>query len=313
MIKELNNLGKAILRTIIYYDIFDYPLTVVELWQWLWKYKCKLSELVFCLENSEILKRYMETKNGFYFLKGKKELLNIRKIRRDYSINKWKIALKAVKLLRTIPFLRTIMLCNSIAYFNAQENSDIDFFIIVKDKYLWLTRFLITLVLHIFKMRRHGNRINNRICLSFYITDDNLNLENLTYERDIHFYYWLFHFVPIFDVQTYKFFLKKNKWLQNYIPRVQAWETIDNWRVDDNFFTKNYRKFWEKILDSFLGKFLNLILKKIQLFKMSKNKFSKSPEDNTDVVIRDNILKFHEEDNRKKIRKIFLERIIKYE
>jgi len=46
---------------------------------------------------------------------------------------------------------------------------------------------------------------------------------------------------------------------------------------------------------------------------MSKNKFSKSQENNTDVVIRDNILKFHEEDNRKKIRKTFLERIIKYE
>ena len=225
----MNSLDKAILETIIYYDLFDYPLTAVELWQWLWKYKCKLSELVFCLEKSEFLNRHIETKNGFYFLKGRKNLLSIRKIRRDYSIQKWKKALRAVSFLRFIPFLKGVILCNSIAHFNAKEDSDIDLFIIVKDKYLWLTRFLITISLHILKMRRHGDKINNRICLSFYITDNNLDLEELAYKGDVHFYYWLLHFVPIFDVEIYKEFLNKNKWLQKYIPRAKAWETIDNW------------------------------------------------------------------------------------
>jgi hypothetical protein len=309
----MDSLEKSTLETIVYYDIFNYPLTVVELWQWLWKYKGKLSELVFCLENSENLKKYIETKNGFYFLKGKKGLLEIRKARRDYSIQKWTIALRAVKFLRTIPFVQGVMLCNSIAYFNAEENSDIDLFIIIKDKYLWLARFLITITLHILKTRRHGHKINNRICLSFYVTDDNLDLENLAYENDIHFYYWLLHFVPVFNTGIYKEFLNRNKWLQKYIPRAKAWETIDNWKIKDNLFTKYYRKFWEIVLNNFLGKFLNFLLKKIQLFKMSKNKSSKARENNTDVVIRDNILKFHEEDNRKEIRKIFLERINKYE
>ncbi len=308
----MNNLEKAILDTIIYYDIFDYPLTVVELWQWLWKYKCKLPELIFCLENSNELERYIETRNGFYFLKGKKILLDTRKIRRDYSINKWKIGLRAAKFLRTIPFIKTIVLCNSIAYFNAEKDSDIDFFIIVKDKYLWLTRFLITVSLHFLKVRRHGNKVNNRVCLSFYITSNNLSLEKLAYQEDIHFYYWLLHFVPIFDTGIYKTFFKENDWLKEYLPQAEAWETIDNWIAKDSFFTRNFRIFLEKILDNFLGMFLNLFLKKIQLFKMSKNKFSKSKENNTDVVISDSVLKFHEEDNRKKIKEIFYKRVSNY-
>ena len=45
---------------------------------------------------------------------------------------------------------------------------------------------------------------------------------------------------------------------------------------------------------------------------MSKNKFSKVQEKNTNVVIKDDILKFHEEDNRKRIKEIFLERISNY-
>ena len=259
------------------------------------------------------MKKYIETKNGFYFLKGQKDLLNTRKIRRDYNIKKWKKALRVVKFLRFIPFVQGIMLCNSIAYFNAEEDSDIDLFIIIKDKYLWLTRFLITITLHILRMRRHGNKINNRICLSFYITDNNLSLEELAYENDIHFYYWLLHFIPIFNRGIYKEFLNGNKWLQKYIPQAKAWETIDNWKTEDNIFTKAYRNSEEKLLDNPFGKLLNLILKKIQLFKMSKNKFSKAQEDNTDVLIKDNILKFHEEDNRKEIRRIFLEKINRYE
>jgi predicted nucleotidyltransferase len=313
MSERLNSLEEAILKTIVYYDIFNYPLSAVELWQWLWKYKCKLSELVFCLENNEVLKRQIETKNGFYFLKGRKDLLNTRKIRRDYSVSKWKIALRAVKSLRTIPFVQTIILCNSIAYFNAEETSDIDFFIIIKDRYLWLTRFLITITLHFLKIRRHGNKINDRICLSFYITDSPLNLEDLAYKKDVHFYYWLLHFVPIFDNGTYKYFLEENKWLKEYIPRAKNWDVVDNWKIEDNIFTKFYRNFWERVLNNSLGNFLNLILKRIQLFKMSKNKFSQAQKDNTNVVIKDTILKFHEEDNRKKIRDLFYDKVSKYD
>jgi hypothetical protein len=313
MSKEMNSLEKSILETMVYYDLFDYPLTSVELWQWLWKYDCKLVELTFCLGESDFLRKYIETRNGFYFLKGRKELLDIRKKKRIYSVNKWKRGLKAAKLLRTVPFVKTIILCNSIAYFNAEKDSDIDFFIIVKSGYLWLARFFITAILHFSKIRRHANKINNRICLSFYVTDNNLSLEDLAYKNDIHFYYWLLHFVPIFDTETYKLFSKENSWIKKYIPKANTWGTIDNWKVEDNFFTKFYRKFWERILDNFLGKFVNSIFKKLQLFKMSKNKFSKAQEENTNVVIGDNILKFHEEDNRKYIRDLFNEKISKYD
>jgi hypothetical protein len=290
----MDNLEKAVIKTIIYYDIFDYPLTVVELWQWLWKYKCKLSELVFCLENGEDLRRQIETKNGFYFLKGRKDLLNTRKTRRDYSVNKWKIALKATKFLRTIPFIKTIMLCNSIAYFNAEKDSDIDFFIIVKEKYLWLTRFLITSTLHILRLRRHGNKINNRICLSFYITDNNLDLEKLYNKNNMYLHAWIKDLVPIFDRDTYANLWVANNWIKNYIPNIVPIEIINNWIVKDNNLTVFIRNFQETILDNIFGISLNFIFKKIQLMKMSLNKKSRRQEKNDCVIINDQILKFHE-------------------
>lgn len=309
MLKKLNNIEKAIFRTIVYYDIFDYPLTIMEIWQWLFKYKCKLSDIVFCLNNSENLKRYLETRNGFYFLKGRKELLITRKLRRDYSVDKWRKVLKGVKFLRFIPFIKMIALCNSIGHFNIKENGDIDLFIVIKDKYLWLTRFLITVCTQLLGIRRHGKKIKDRLCLSFYITDKQLGLEGLTYKNDIYFYYWLIHLIPVFDNGVYKKFFKANNWVKEYIPQVVEWEPVNNWIIKDTKFSKFIRVFKEKLFNNFFGRFLNLALKKIQLFKMSKNKHSKAQEDNTDVVISDGVLKFHETDTRKYYKNIFFKKI----
>ncbi len=312
MLKELNNIEKAILETIIYYDLFDYPLTANEIWKGLFKYKTDLFSVVNCLEKGKDLKKYIETRNGFYFLKTRKEILNIRKKRRDYSIKKWKKALKAVRIIRFIPFVRAVFLCNSIPYFNAEEDSDIDFFIIIKDKYIWFSRFWITILLHILKMRRHGKKIKDRICLSFYISTSNLDLKNLTYERDIHFYYWLADFVLIFDRNYANNFYQANQWLKEFLPQFSPSKIVDNWIIKENKLSIFVSGTKELFFDNCLGKFFNLVFKKIQLFKIYHNKNSRLKENNTDVIVKDNILKFHEKDSRKEIRDLFYKKISSY-
>ncbi len=309
MIEGLNNLERAVLRTIIYYDLFDYPLTANEIWKGLFKYQTDLFLVINCLAKSENLKKYLETRDGFYFLKARKEILNIRKKRRDYSIKKWTKALKAVKIIRFVPFLRAVFLCNSIPYFNAPEDSDIDFFIIIKSGYLWFSRFFITLLLHLTGIRRHGRKIKDRICLSFYISTDNLDLKNLSYEQDIHFYYWLANFALIFDRNGAENFFQANLWLKEFLPQFFPQQIIDNWMIKENKLSFLASRTKEFFLDNFFGKFLNLVLKKIQLFKIKQNKNSRLQENNTDVLVQDNILKFHEEDNRKEVRDLFYKKL----
>lgn len=294
MLNSLNNLEKTILRTIIYYDLFDYPLTANEIYKGLFKYKANLFSVVNCLEKSENLKKYIETRNGFYFLKTRKEIIDIRKKRRDYSVKKWEKALKAVKIIRFVPFLRAVFLCNSIPYFNAEKDSDIDFFIIIKDKYIWFSRFWITILLHIFKMRRHNKKIKDRICLSFYVTDKSLNLKNFYDQDNTYLYHWIDDLSSIFDDGIYHDFLIANRWIKNYIPNGAIKKIIDNLVVKDNCFSKFFREFQEIVLNNIFGRFLNLMLKKIQLAKISSNKNSRMNEENDCVVVNDCMLKFHE-------------------
>lgn len=306
MFKNLQKLEEAIIRTIFYYDIFDYPLTSFELWMWLLDYKCSLCDIEQCLSNNTNLLRYIETKDGFYFIKGRKDIIKIRKEHRDFSILKWKKALKVVNKIKFLPFIKMVALCNSIGYFNLNKESDIDLFIIVKDKYIWLSRFLITLIVQLSGTRRHGKKIEDRICLSFYITDNNLNIQNLQYENDIYFYYWTMHLMPIFGYSTYIDFMKNNLWLKDRILNFEKNDIVDSFVVLDSKFSKNFRILLEKILNNFLGLFLNKILKSLQLMKMSSKR--SIAHDEKDVIISDNILKFHENDRRKYYRDIFIKK-----
>ncbi len=49
-----------------------------------------------------------------------------------------------------------VALCNSRAMGEADENSDIDLFIIAKKKNLWTTRFVVTFIAALFGVRRRN-------------------------------------------------------------------------------------------------------------------------------------------------------------
>lgn len=284
-------------------------MTVFEIWKYLYETKCDLNDVVLCLSGSESIKRYTETKDGFYFLKGKRELIYSRKSKRDSSIAKIQMAQKVVYFLRFIPFIRMVAISGSIGYLNVKEESDIDVFIIIKDGYVWFTRFFITLFTHISGKRRHGKKIKNRICLNFYTSDKAIDLDHLAYEKDIWFAYWFLTIVPIFDLGVYDNFYESNKWVSEFAKNHIKHEIAQYWKVRDDVFSKSIRRFMEFLLYNRFGRFLNSFLKSIQLLKMRQNKNSKMNNGDNSVVVNDSMLKFHENDMRAHYNKIFFDRI----
>lgn len=305
----MNELEKSILKTVIYFDIFNYPMTVFEIWKYLYGFECELGDVVSCISNSDNIKRYIETKNGFYFLKGKKELIYSRKSKRDSSIAKIQMAKGVICFLRFVPFIRMIAISGSIGYFNVKEDSDIDIFIIIKDGHVWFTRFFITLFTHLLSKRRHGKKIKNRICLNFYISDKAMDLEYLAHENDVWFTYWFLTVSPIFDLGVYENFYYSNKWVNKLSKNYIKHDVAKYWKVNDNIFSKNIRHFIEFLLNNKFGGFLNSVLKSIQLLKMKQNKNSKMNNGDNAVVVNDLMLKFHENDMRKYYNKVFFDRI----
>lgn len=313
-----NMLSEAILKTIVYFDIFDYPLTPIEIWRFLYQESASLSEIIVALENNERLKTILETKNGFYFLKGREGIAQMRIQRAQQAMKKWKITQKAASLLRFVPFVQFIAICNDLAYQNAPAKSDIDFFICLRRGRIWTGRFLVTALLYLAGLWRHNQKITNRICLSFFITDETLNLEPLLKQpADPYFAFWLATLWPIFDQQVFQKFFQANAWLQNYFPDLQTILTHPQWSIQDSAGSYWWRKMGERILGSKIGDYLEKFFRWFQIKKMCKTKKCK-PEQltrGTDVIINDEILKFHEHDTREAVRKKWEEnlKIVLYE
>jgi len=286
-----NKIKEAIIRVIVFFDLFDYPLTLNELWNYLDK-KYSLLEIIAALETDSKVGQ----KNGFYFLMGRQEILMTRQSRHNYSIRKIKIADRFSRFFRLLPFVKLIAVANSIGQYNLRDGSDIDFFIITSPRRIWLTRFICAGMAKILNRRPTDSNKKDKICLSFYITEENLNLDELQLSSgDPYFFFWLRSLVLLYNRDNlYKKFLTANK-----LASVDFFE-VQSEKINPSF---------SPILD-----YLDGLAKKIQLIIMPPA-LKEAMNSSAGVVVNDKILKFYLKDNRQlfaekygnKIRQIFTE------
>lgn len=295
---------KNILKTIAYFDIFNYPLTAWEGYHWLYNQKLDINYQSFITKLSALVKSgKLATHNGFYFLPKKKKNINIRQHRYMLAELKYKIALRAIKILRCLPFIKYIGICNTLAYNNAQEDSDIDLFIITSSQKIWRARFLAALLMQILDWRPNKQTAKNKICLSFFVSEDNLDLESIAIEDDIYLQYWVVQVVPIYDpYQLHTKFLKANNhWVRKFVPNYLPFKTNQVRVVVDGGLSLAVKKFLEFI---FWPAFLEKLLKRVQ-FGLLPNNLKSIANKDTRVIMKDNILKFHDIDKREEYREKF--------
>ncbi|MFW0862051.1 MAG: hypothetical protein ACKKL6_00480 [Candidatus Komeilibacteria bacterium] len=299
-------LKNNILNTIKYFDIFEYPLTAWECYHWLYggektTFEDIKRELETLIENKEV-----ETLDGFYFLPGKDKHVETRQRRYLIAQLKYNIALRAVKMIRALPFIRYVAICNSLAYNNAADSSDIDLFIIAKKGKLWRARFVVATIMQLLHRRPNSKTSKDKICLSFLVSDDNLNLQSLAVDDDIYLKYWITQLVPLYDPDNLQTkLIKANSWIDKDLPNHLEYKTNRFRLVTD---TKT-SKFFKKLLEIKFGlNFLESLLRRLQ-FAILSNDLKTIANKDTRVVMTDQILKFHSLDRREEYRDKFKERI----
>jgi hypothetical protein len=215
----------------------------------------------------------------------------------------WKIVSKATKWLRHIPYIRLICVCNNLALGNVNHDSDIDLFIVVQPKRIFIARFLSTILMHVLALRRHGTKIHGRVCLSFYITEDVLDLSSLMISPDdIYLAYWLLSLLPVYDQKTSYMLrlVRENAWLgdffENYDRRMfETFKPLSN--------VSRFKKISEMILDTFIGNNIEKVLYNFFYSRYERNK--KYFGENSSVIVSKNILKYHNNDRRADILRRF--------
>lgn len=304
----------SILKTLAYFDLANYPLTAEELFVFLWQppaisYPEFLLSLRGAVSDEAIpmnpedrhASLAMTEKSGYYFFSGREKIVEDRRRKFLISEQKLKIAQKAAKKIRSIPFLKAIFVCNSVGARQADEISDIDFFIITDPKRIWLVRFFANLILRLFGLRTYGQKNNNRICLSFYVDTEHMDLAPLrAIESDIHFAYWVQQMVPIYDPQFfYPQFLRANSWIKKFIPHMcTEISSVSSYVLPNSRLGLFWKKIWEKMWQGAYGDRIEKQAKEIQWLKIKPAIKEKAGQADNGIVLADGVLKFHENDTR---------------
>lgn len=309
---------QAILRTLAYYDVFDVPLTGEELWRWLFPPEgvtVNLKDLPELEAAAETMVQagQIERHDGYLTLPGREAIVAVRTARLLDNRKKWKRAESTARFLELVPFVRMIAVVNSLAIDNARPDSDIDLLIVTAPGHLWIARLIVTGIVSLLGYRRSGGRdttnIANRVCLSFYLTTNALDLELLKRQADDpHFAFWTAQAVPLVDDGTYEKYQTANGWVTKLLPHAWEWDWRAR-RLAPNAGLRAIKQFYELFFNTPIGLWIETWARQRQLKRMSGDTASRSRQPDTDVVISDDVLKFHEQDRRLEYREKFRTRL----
>lgn len=209
-----------ILRTLVYADIFDYPLTASEIHHWLIKDQTLTEES----GGMELIKKNLIQKTkSFYYLKGRKKIVSLRQKRFRFSQLKCKKVKKIVNFLKLIPFIKLIAITGALAMNNSDKNDDLDLMIITQKNRLWLTRLLV--YLFFFPFIRQSDRKKNRLCLNLWLDISELKVPQN--QQSLFTAHEVCQIKPLLNRDnTYQKFLTVNLWVKFFLPNAVKGQSL---------------------------------------------------------------------------------------
>src|SRR6202035_5919768 len=239
---------KDIIATLAYFNMFDYPLRKREIFTFLGhcddfqEYDEALDNLV----NESVIFKI----GDFYSLQNNYAIAVRRCKGNEKAAKMLKKAERAAYVISVFPFVKGIAVSGSLSKYFADENADIDFFIITKANRLWIARTL----LHIFKKFTFLFNLQDHFCMNYFVDE----AEPVIIEKNIYTATEIATILPLYGGRIFEIFYKDNSWTGVYFPN----------KYMDASFIKEIKRSWyknlvEKIFNNQFGNSLDNYLMKL--------------------------------------------------
>src|SRR5258706_1987639 len=200
---------KYFLRALLYFDLFNYPLTADEV--------AKYSPIAIDFFDEQSLENLVQRKiiyrfQNYYSIQHDPELVTRRMKGNALAEKKMKTARKVSWWLASFPFVKAVMLSGSISKGVMDEKSDIDYFIITEAKRLWIVRTAIAIFRRIFLLNSHKN-----LCTNYFIDTQSLEIV----EKNIFTATEICTLKPMYGASVVENFKIANKWAHSFLPNHQ--------------------------------------------------------------------------------------------
>lgn len=257
----ISELEKDIIKTLIYSDIFKYPLNNREICERSEIHKISIKEVEQGLK-SLASKGLIFHLNGFYSTFNCPDLVE-RRLKGNKKAKKMlKIAKLISRFISFLPFVRGVFLSGSISKNYIDKQSDIDFFIVTTPGRLWITKAIAVLIKRTLLFNSY-----KYFCLNYFISEDHLEIE----EKNIFTATELTTLIPTFGSDIYYRLMKENKWVSYYYPNYTKVNFNGTPRSQPGFF----KKLLEKVFHGKYGNWLDDHLMKL-FFRRAMKRFKKT-------------------------------------
>ena len=217
---------------VVYADLFDYPLSLGETKLW-------------AVSGTEAKGRpgKADSQGGYYFLRGRRRIVELRKRRERMANSKAKRAVMVTEVLAKILTVEAVFLTGSVAVGNATGAADVDLMIVTKRGTLWLTRAIVVAVLRF--LGSYGNT-KNGVCTNIFLDCSHLEVG----QKDLYTAHEVLLARCLFDRGKVEMkWLRENSWTGKYLPvafrhrvnkandqfpiKPMSNRTMPNWAIED--------------------------------------------------------------------------------
>lgn len=299
-IRKLTAEETDVLRTIMYFDIFSYPVTLEEV------FHCS-SIPDTTLPRIHQTVRKLAAKNWLFIndryigLSDSPELIRRRIEGNHLARQKMVRAMRISAFIGNFPFVRSVYLSGSISKGFMTRDADIDYFIITRPGRLWVARTMLVLFKKIFLLNSH-----KYFCVNYFIDTNHLEIE----EKNVFTATELSFLIPSYGKEYYSELMQANEWKKRFMP-VFPPRDIDHIPVHKPSMLK---ALVEKLLSGKPGERLDHFFMRKTIRRWHK-KFGYMTEKELDVALKSRryVSKHHPQNFQKKVLNALDERVRNFE
>jgi glycosyltransferase involved in cell wall biosynthesis len=198
--------AQAIVDTIAYGALFEYPMTLPEIHRSLMGVPLSRRDVSRLLARHPLIRDRVETVPPYHFLKGRRATIESRLLANRRTRELLARELPVIDLVRRTPFVRMVAFSGATAHGNARDG-DVDLFVVTTPGRTWSVAFLLHALTKVLGRRR-------TICLNYFLAEDRLALD----ERDVFTASQIVALKPIAGRGTFYRLVRANAWGAEFFP-----------------------------------------------------------------------------------------------
>lgn len=272
--------AKAIVAALLYYNVFNFPLTVEEIkvnTNHKWQNETELKDALNLLLKQQLICEH----DGYYFPHNKHQTVANRQNITKGTETYYRKAKKYSGLIARFPFVEGVLITGSLSKGCIAKDGDIDYLIITKPGRLWICRGLLVFFkkVFLFNSRKY-------FCVNYYVDSESLTIP----DHNIFTATEVISAMPAYNNKICQQFITDNNWLKKYYPN----KAVNNLLMGDGLNYSNLKVYSEKLLGGQLGEKLDELFMRLFIWRW-KQKFKGTDISRFEVNFRSrkNVSKHH--------------------